>query len=552
MRIRNLYRTLSFYVCVIIAVLVALEIFPPQKVNGRDSRDFSPLRVSDDIRVVSKEPHSIQHPKERKVLGNYLFHRLEQMGGDTQIFEYDTIPSKIGGEFSYANIFSTFDSPNLSAGSDTSYMLFVAHYDSRYRQIVRGDTVFSYGAADDGYGIGVILECVSLALGYRNEWIQGIKVLFTDAEEHELDGMRSAWRENPEIFKGVNFVVNVEARGVKGPALLFETSKGNGKLMELYSNAVRPSGMSLTSVVYDFLPNDTDFSVVKDSLPGMNFAVIDDLSYYHTDKDNYSNISYNSLQHYGDQLQPVVYEYLTDARYSAHDALRGDSDIVFFTLPLLGLFAFSKTGYFFLNLLILLLFIFVLYVYVKYKLLGFRSIMRAVLHVAVFMAASFAAGTLAAYLAAVHNGLEYSFMDLKYVPYDNHLAIALLLVLAVWVLVFCRLQERRDRFYAWKMQLGANLVLAVLSFGLLLATGENFFFAFPLATSSVALFFSIARHFKWLYLVSAALVVLMSVHFLYLLYMALTAGALGLIMSFAAIYLISIISQYYCMKRSVL
>ena len=104
MQIRNLYKTLAFYVCVVFAVAAALEFIPVQRINDRDSLDFSAQRVSDDIRVISKEPHSIQHPKARKVLGEFLFQRLEQMGGETQIIEYETIPSKIGGKFSYSNI----------------------------------------------------------------------------------------------------------------------------------------------------------------------------------------------------------------------------------------------------------------------------------------------------------------------------------------------------------------------------------------------------------------------------------------------------------------
>ena len=122
-------------------------------------------------------------------------------------------------------------------------------------------------------------------------------MLFTDAEEHELDGMRSAWEENRELFNGVNLVVNIDARGVKGPALLFETSPGNEKVMDLYSCAERPQGLSLTTIVYRLLPNSSDFAIVKDSIPGMNFAVIDNLKYYHTDLDNYSNISLKSVQH---------------------------------------------------------------------------------------------------------------------------------------------------------------------------------------------------------------------------------------------------------------
>jgi len=105
MHVRNLYKTLAFYACVIVAIVIAFELYPVYSINGRDSLNFSAQRVSDDIRVISKEPHSIQHTKERKVLGEFLFHRLQQMGGETQIIEYDTIPSKIGGEFSYSNIY---------------------------------------------------------------------------------------------------------------------------------------------------------------------------------------------------------------------------------------------------------------------------------------------------------------------------------------------------------------------------------------------------------------------------------------------------------------
>ncbi len=547
MQIRNLYKTLAFYFCVVFAVAAALEFFPVQRINDRDSLDFSAQRVSDDIRVISKEPHSIQHPKARKVLGEFLFQRLEQMGGETQIIEYDTIPSKIGGKFSYSNIYSVFNPP--LPDSSASYILLVAHYDSRYRHVVGKDTVFSYGAADDGYGLGVIMELVGGALRFRDEWKQGIKVLFTDAEEHNMDGMRSAWEENPEIFKGVNLVVNVEARGVKGPALLFETSPGNEKVMDLYGKAERPSGMSLASVVYNYLPNYTDFSVVKDSIPGMNFAVVDNLRYYHTDWDNYSNISLKSLQHYGDQLQPVLHEYLVGDGYSGSDAFVSDKDIVFFALPLLGMFSFSKTWYLILNIAVFALFLFVLYIYVKYKMIPFKGVMKALGHILVFAFSFLLLGGLVAYIAAWYCGFEFDLLNLKYIEKDYRITIAVLLVQFMWQLVFCRLQERRDRYYVWKMLLASNVLLFILALVLFCFIGENFFILFPLATSSVAMFFSVARNFKWLYLVSCAFTVLLVVHFLYLLYMTLAFGSLGIIAFLAVIYSSSVISQYYCLKR---
>lgn len=547
MQIRNLYKTLAFYICAVFAVAVALEVFPVYPVHDKSSLEFSAQRVSDDIRVISKEPHSIQHPKERKVLREYLFHRLEVMGGRTKVIEFDTIPAKIGGKFAYADVYSVFDP--LVPDSTTRYVLLVAHYDSRYRQKVGKDTVFSFGAADDGYGLGTILELVSNALNSREQWKQGVKVLFTDAEEHNLDGMKSAWKDNPEVFENVNFVVNVEARGVKGPALLFETSPGNGKVMELYGEASRPSGMSLTSVVYNFLPNDTDFSVVKDSIPGMNFAVIDNLRHYHTNLDNYSNISLKSLQHYGDQLQPVLDKYLSDGKYSAPDALKSDEDVVFFALPLLGIFTFSKAGYMIINIAVYALFLFVLYIYVRYKIIPLKGVLKAFWHILLFAVAALLLGEGVAYVAAWYSGYEFDFLNLKYIEKDYRIALAAFLVQLVWILVFCRLQERRDRYYVWKMQLGVNLFIFILTLALFCAAGENFFLLMPLATASVAMFFSVAKNFKWLYLLSCAFTILLAVHFVYLLYVALAFGALGVVLFLCVIYSASVISQYYCLKR---
>ncbi len=546
MHVRNLYKTLAFYCCAILAAAIALEFIPVQEINDKSSPGFSAQRVADDLRVISKEPHSIQHPKERKVLRDFLFHRLQQMGGKAQVFEYDTIPSKIGGKFSYSNVYAEFASP---LPDSSSYILLVAHYDSRFRQKVGKDTVYSFGAADDGYGLGVILELVGLALDYRDEWKQGIKVLFTDAEEHNLDGMRSAWQENREIFNGVNLMVNIDARGVKGPALLFETSPGNEKVLDLYSYAKRPQGFSLTTFVYKLLPNNTDFSIVKDTIPGMNFAVVDNLKYYHTDLDNYSNISLKSVQHYGDQLEPVMYEYLTGEEYGVSNAFVGEKDVVFFGLPLLGLFVFSKTGYLILNIAVFALFAFVLYMYTRYKMIPVQGILRAFLHVLAFAAVSVGLGILGAFILAKYNGFKFDMLNLKYIPYDNQILLTVLLVQFVWLLVFIRLQERKRKLYVWEMLLGSNLLVFLLSLALYIYAGENYFILFPLATLCVAMFFSVAKNFKWLYLVSCALTVLIAVHILYLLYVTVTVGCMSVIMFLCIIYSASVISQYYCLKR---
>ena len=259
---------------VIAAGLLAFGLGTRPGAASSDAEGFSAARAVEDIRVVSKEHHSVAHPEERARVREYLTGRLEQLGADTvALYRYDSLTGPQNKHVIY-----TFDAIDILAefsplkeSEDTTYLLFVAHYDSRYSQPMPKDTVWSYGAADDGYGLSVILETVSQLLKSRAQWNQGVKVLFTDAEEVGMIGMKAIWENNREVFDNVGLMINLEARGPWGPALLFETSSGNSKVMDLYAKtADYPYTYSLTTVVYGFMPNFTDFKVVKDSIPGMN------------------------------------------------------------------------------------------------------------------------------------------------------------------------------------------------------------------------------------------------------------------------------------------
>ncbi len=549
MKIRSAYKTIIFYTAAIIAALAAYQIYPSIDINDKDSSSFSSVRVADDINIISKQPHSIEHPKERKVVAEYLFHRLEQLGGKAQMFEYDSIECKFGGHFNIANIYASFDPPAVS--DSTRYILLVAHYDSRYSQRVLEDTVYSYGAADDGYGVGVILESINIALKFRNDWKQGIKVLYTDAEEHNLDGMRSMLLHDNHLLNGVNLVINVEARGVKGPALLFETSAGNKEVMELYKKARNPYTYSLTTLVYRVLPNDTDFSLIKDSIPGMNFSVIDNLKYYHTDKDNFSNISLKSLEHYGMQIVPMIEEYLKGEKFGAEMAFVSDDDLVFFTIPLLGLFCFTKSGYVALNILTLIFFAIVLLIYMKMKGLKLYMIFRRMLWPLAFFAGSFVAGEAVGWLAACINGEKFDFVSVKYVEHDYVIVLVSMAVLFLWNLIFYRLKARKGIRFAYEYLFAVLMFAQLLSFVLMLSVLENFFILVPLLAALCALFLAIFKYGRVGFLLSGTVTMLLGFSFCYCLVTALTIGSLGVVLMLCSIYFSMIIGQYYLFKRNV-
>jgi hypothetical protein len=99
-------------------------------------------------------------------------------------------------------------------------------------------------------------------------------------------------------------VLNLEARGSSGPAIMFETSTGNANLVSVYGSAAPyPVGTSFAVEVYRILPNDTDFTPFLEApqrFGGLNAAYIDGSAVYHTPQDTPSAMDTASLQHHGD------------------------------------------------------------------------------------------------------------------------------------------------------------------------------------------------------------------------------------------------------------
>lgn len=545
----NKIRPIILTVAVVLSALMAYGLWTQPSPQPADVDGFSAERVVKDIEVISKEHHSVAHPQERAKVREYLVGRLEELGADTvKIFSYDSLVGPKNKHVVY-----TFDAhdilaefPPLKPSDDDTYLMLVAHYDSRYSQPVLKDTVWSYGAADDGYGVGVALETVFQVLKIRQDWKQGIKVLFTDAEEVGMMGMTAIWENDRHVFDNVGLMVNIEARGPWGPALLFEACPGNEKVMDLYAEAARyPYTYSLTTVVYNFMPNFTDFTIVKDSIPGLNFSTIADVNHYHTDLDNFSNVSPKSIQHYGAQILPVVEKYLTTAEYADRDAMRAEKDATNFTIPLLGLFNFSKTGYLIFNIVVFILFLLV------FALEGVRGRLKAakvfkvsasVLGLAV---AVLAFGEFVAYLSSAAVGAKFKpFGIVAGISFDNAAMIVTTVVifaLSVWGYVLLRGREVRKvsgsmrasaaisaaTKYACNVLYGTLALMLILSAVLVGALGENLMFFVPLTFATGGLIFWRLTGWRFWLVASIALILLHAFSFLYALAMALTIGAYG-------------------------
>ena len=545
----NKIRPFILGLAVVLSGLLAYGLFTLPSPEDADAAGFSAARVVKDIEVISKEHHSVAHPAERARVREYLVDRLQNMGADTvQLFEYDSLTGPknkhVVYTFDAVNVLAEFAPENTS--DSTAYLMFVAHYDSRYSQPMPKDTVWSYGAADDGYGVGVILEAMSHLLDVRKEWKQGVKVLFTDAEEVGMMGMTAMWEGNREVFDNVGLVINIEARGPFGPALMFEACPGNEKVLDLYSDAARyPYTYSLTTVVYQFMPNFTDFTIIKDDLPGLNFSTIADVNHYHTDLDNFSNVSEKSIQHYGAQILPLAQEYLTSEAYADKDALRSDNDVINFSIPALGLLTFSKIGY-----TVFCVAIFVLFL-LSFALEGFRGrlkAMRVFKTSGIVLASALGVlllGELYAYACAAGVGAKFKLFGIvQGIPFDNiAMILFVVLVFAGALMVYLSSRAKVVRATLGSMRVSAahtaamsnaqNLLYAslallfVLSAALLIAIGENMMFFIPLAVVTAALILWRLTSLRMWLPIAVVVILLHALSFLYALSMALTIGALG-------------------------
>lgn len=191
-------------------------------------------------------------------------------------------------------------------------VLALAHYDS---------VPAAPGAADDGLGVSVLLEIARLVRDQPLE--RRIIFLLSDGEEPGLLGAR-VFADDP-LMQSVQALVNVEARGTRGPAVFFESNQPNADAIAAFSGAPRGIANSVTAAVYALLPNSTDVSALtREDLDIVNLALLDGLEDYHTPNDSIASLDPASLQHAGDVAFHVV-------RVFAASADRGDDSAYVYT-----------------------------------------------------------------------------------------------------------------------------------------------------------------------------------------------------------------------------
>lgn len=173
--------------------------------------------------------------------------------------------------------------------ADGPAILAATHYDS---------VPAAPGASDAGIGVAAWLE-VARVLS-KEALSRRIIFLITDGEEIALMGAHVFATQDADM-NAAEALINLEARGTRGPALFFETNRPNADAIYAFARAPRGMANSVMADVYEILPNNTDVTEFRrDGLDIINIALLDGLENYHTPQDSLASQDPRSLQHMGD------------------------------------------------------------------------------------------------------------------------------------------------------------------------------------------------------------------------------------------------------------
>lgn len=450
--LKNLPPVFSIFL-IAVSVWYSFYSSQPREIESIDApeTEFSTSGAFTHVEAIAQKPHYVGSPEHSRVR-NYIVNELQKMNLEVQTHQGYSL-SKKGYFVRPQNILS-----RLEGSGDGKAIVLMTHYDSNPHS--------SLGASDAASGVGTILEGIRSFLARNKDHKNDIIILFTDAEELELNGADLFIKDHPWA-EDVELALNFEARGSDGDSFMFlETNNGNAGLIKNFKKA-NPSFTVTNSLVYSIykmLPNNTDLTVLREqgNINGFNFAFIDDHFDYHTATDTPENLDKQTLAHQGSYLIPLL-DYFKDADLFKTNA---DEDVLFFSIPGGELISYPFSWIFPMLVLAVILFLILLAYGWKRKRLHLKPVLKGFLALFIGLGASgllvFLLWKFSLYIYPQYSEMEHGF------TYNGYYYIAAAIFLSLTV-----------SFFTWHKfhnpENTVSLFVAPLAFWLLLCTLVSFF-----------------------------------------------------------------------------
>ncbi len=243
---------------------------------------------------------------------DYLLAQLRAMGLTPEVQRASVLSAETRTVALVENV-----AARLAGTARSRALLVMAHYDS----VAAGP-----GAGDDAAAVAAMLDTIQVVMAGsrpRNDVI----FLFTDGEELGLLGSR-AFVERHRWMKDVGLVLNFDSGGTAGPTALWETSRGNARMVREYASAVpfAVAGSWAARLSYG-----TDFgSFRRAGAPGLSFGFLgEQFTHYHRATDSIDRLDLDTLRHMRQTMLGLVRR-LADVPLPSPSG--ASADAIYFTL----------------------------------------------------------------------------------------------------------------------------------------------------------------------------------------------------------------------------
>ncbi|CAK6959507.1 endoplasmic reticulum metallopeptidase 1 isoform X2 [Scomber scombrus] len=309
-----------------------------QLVIGKPSGDFNAVRARRHLeQITSVGPRPVGSQENEVLTVGYLLEQIEKIRVETAAGPHQLTVDvqRPTGSFSidFLGGFTSFYDrvTNIAVRLEPKdgaqhLMLANCHFDT---------VANSPGASDDAVSCAVMLEVLHSLANQSTPLHHGVVFLFNGAEENILQASHGFITQHPWA-KQVRAFINLEAAGVGGKEVVFQTGPENPWLVQAYVNAAKhPFASVVGQEVFQsgIIPSDTDFRIYRDfgNIPGIDLAFIENGFIYHTKYDTADRILTDSIQRAGDNILAVL-KYLAMSEKLADSSEYRHGNMVFFDL----------------------------------------------------------------------------------------------------------------------------------------------------------------------------------------------------------------------------
>lgn len=319
-------KLVSIILAVILCFMVVVSIADTEETRHETNFDQDAMRTHIE-NLTANGPRSIFDTEENQLALDYILSMLESWGlveGDRTDVPAYMIQEFVADDEDYQPFYLKNIIVHIPANSETTTgeaIMFMGHTDS---------VPMGPGASDDGVAVATMLEAIRY---YTEKMAQGYTIsndlvfCFVNGEEFGLYGSEAFMEEFTgfeNVVERIRFGTNLESRGTSGTLIMFETSANNYDTIKLFSEInENVFTCSIATMIYDQMPNGTDFSNFKEAYQGLNFANLGSGENYHTQNDDTEHLGDAYLSQNAqivDRIIDTLANYDLDLLYDAEES----------------------------------------------------------------------------------------------------------------------------------------------------------------------------------------------------------------------------------------